>query len=132
MLDFTTDDYDRAFHCRPKSPRIPDVWQLEKVSDIAWTQDDSGVYVYINWIWLECKDCKRICADCINDVVRLDIMHVKDDMPVKSFVGAADNVRKAVLNWLQDNKIAISLEHAGYIGAEIERADTERIDYVQD
>ena len=99
-------------------------WQLNRVDDIDWTQDNSGVYVYINW-------------DLQTESVRLDIM-TKKAVPLVSFAGKAENVRKATMHWLFDYTVDnhdcgfISLEHASYIGAELERADTERTDYVQD
>ena len=34
-------------------------WQLNRVDDIAWTQDKSGLYCYINW-------------DLLTDSVRID------------------------------------------------------------
>lgn len=112
-------------------------WQLNRVDDIEWTQDKSGVYVLINW-------------DPQIDLVRLDIMPVlptpSDVLPLVSFAGRADNVRKATMRWFVENigaacdldcpaeqaKRGVSLEHAAYIGAELQCADTERIDYVQD
>lgn len=101
-------------------------WQLNRVDDIAWTQDDSGIYTYINW-------------DAGTNSVRLDIMTETKAEPLQSFTGDADNVRKAAMKWfvsaLYDgpyNPDLVSLEHAAYIGAELERCDTERIDYVQD
>lgn len=101
-------------------------WQLNRVDDIEWAPDKSGVNVLINW-------------DQLTDSVRLDIM-AKDVTPLQSFIGDADNVRKAAMRYFADkcrhnwpnSKIQISLEHAAYIGSELERCDTERIDYVQD
>ena len=94
-------------------------WKLNRVSDTAWIQDTSGIVVYINW-------------DTATQSVRLDVM-LKDE-PKQSFIGTADNVRKATMQWITDwpnSDIQISLEHAAYIGAELERCDTERIDYMQ-
>jgi len=94
-------------------------WKLNRVSDTAWIQDTSGIVVYINW-------------DTATQSVRLDVM-LKDE-PKQSFIGTADNVRKATMQWITDwpnSDIQISLEHAAYIGAELERCDTERIDYIQ-
>jgi hypothetical protein len=57
--------------------------------------------------------------------------------PIQSFIGGSDNVRKAVMRWFDNHAailkkgLGISLEHAAYIGAELERCDTERIDFVQ-
>jgi hypothetical protein len=114
-----------VIECKPKAKQ----WQLSRVFDIAWTQDRSGVYIYINW-------------DRATESVRLDLMTEGEAEPLQSFIGKADNVRKAAMRWLCDNvgvaaKIkglstcGVSLEHAAYIGAELERCDTERIDYIQ-
>lgn len=104
-------------------------WQLNRVDDVDWTQDRSGVYAYIYW-----------ATDI--ESVRLDIMRAADAEPLQSFVGKADNVRKHAIRWLSDNvgvarirgqsRCGISLEHASYIGAELARCDAERTDYVQD
>lgn len=108
-----------------------DKWKLNVVDDIPWTQDESGVYVIINW-------------DMLTESARLDIMVEAKTEPIQSFVGKADNVRKATMQWFNtpqavsacgfdgDCRDYVSLEHAAYIGAELERCDTERIDYVQD
>ncbi len=100
------------------------MWQLHRVDDIEWTPDDSGVYVLISW-------------DLLTGSVRLDVLRQADNTPLVSFAGRADNVRKAAMAWFearisQKAGLGMSLEHASYIGAELERADTERIDYVQD
>lgn len=95
-------------------------WQLNRVDDIEWIQDRSGIYVVINW-------------DTQTGSARLDVMAEALAEPLQSFIGKADNVRKAVMQWLVKRvRFGISLEHAAYIGAELERCDTERIDYVQD
>ena len=108
-------------------------WQLNRVDDIAWTQDRSGVVVYIAW-------------DLQTSSVRLDIISERNAEPLQSFAGKAENVRKAVMKWLFSNvgigfglvnnvgvgPGGISLEHASYIGAELARCDAERIDYMQD
>ena len=105
--------------------KIDTNWQLIRVDDIEYTQDKSGVYVYINW-------------DVLTESARLDIMAVADAVPLQSFIGKADNVRKATMRWFISalyggpyNPDMVSLEHAAYIGAELERCDTERIDYIQ-
>lgn len=103
---------------------VPVLWQLTHVEDVEHTQDDSGVYVYINWVMPD-------------NEARLDIMSESNSEPLASFQGCADNVRKHVMRWFENRAGdggpvgPISLEHAAYIGAELERADTERIDYVQ-
>ncbi len=96
-------------------------WQLNRVDDIDWTHDGSGIYVYINW-------------DKLTDSARLDIVRQADSEMLQSFIGKADNVRKAAMRWIwteYPESSKFSFEHAAYIGAELERCDTERIDYVQ-
>ena len=94
-------------------------WQLNRVDDIDWTQDESGVHVFISW-------------GVQTESVRLDIFATVGDVPLQSFAGTANNVRKHAIRYLDKNWQGISLEHASYIGAELARADAERIDYVQD
>lgn len=95
-------------------------WQLIKVDKTEWKQDESGYYTLINWI------------DA--NTVRLDIMD-KNDMPVVSFQGEADDVRKYMMQhfgYLGKNWPLFSYEHAAYIGAELARAELLKSDYVQD
>lgn len=89
-------------------------WELKQVGDTEWIQDDSGYYTLIHHV----KD----------DIVRLDFMD-KDDMPVVSFQGTADNVRKCAM---QNLPILLQPEHCSYIGAELARAAILRNKYVQD
>jgi len=65
----------------------------------------------------------------------------KDDMPVVSFQGKAENVRKQSARWFErrSKKVCgitrqqkISCEHAAYIGAELARCELLKKDYVQD
>lgn len=94
-------------------------WKLQNAGDTEFRPDTSGIYCLINWL-----------VD--QDAVRLDIMS-KADEPLQSFVGDADNVRKHAMRWIHEKSpIQISLEHAAYIGSELEKADTMRINYVQD
>ncbi len=96
-------------------------WELIIVGNIEWTQDDSGYYSLIHYV----KD----------DIVRIDFMN-RDDMPVVSFQGMADNVRKAAMQWI-DNKFyqwttdRMYCEHASYIGAELARCEIFKENYVQ-
>ena len=62
---------------------VTSVWQLVQVGKTDWIQDKSGYYTLINW------------TDKDNNV-RLDVMD-KDDMPVVSFQGQADDVRKHIM-----------------------------------
>lgn len=130
LLNFTTSEYDKKFG-QPKQPatwpnispatrqgsRLPDVWRVVDVPDTAWRQDDSSISCLINWV-------------VASDVVRIDLMYA--ECPIISFQGSADNVRKHTMAWLALYVPEFALDHAAYIGAELERADTERIDYVQD
>lgn len=110
---------------RQERDRLKTAWKLNRVDDIEWIQDRSGIYVYIAW-------------DLQTESTRLDIMIEADAEPLQLFIGRADNVRKAAMQWFVSalygktyNPELVSLEHAAYIGAELERCDTERIDFVQ-
>lgn len=52
--------------------------------------------------------------------------------PIQSFAGTADNVRKHSMRFLAEHVPNVSLEHAAYIGHQLELADIWRLDYVQD
>ena len=54
----------------------------------------------------------------------------KDDIPVISFQGTAENVRKHTMQNISER--SISLEHASYIGAELARCAILKENYVQD
>ena len=110
-------------------------WELKEVEDIDCTMDDSGVYGIINR-----RVEKRNFKDRIGDVIRVraDLMQIdpdhtsRCDEPIVSFIGSADAVRKHLMRYLTVMRInPISLEHASYIGRELERAET-KWDYVQD
>ena len=112
----------KSDEARRKRERETLQWRLTRVDAIEWIADDSGIIVIISW-------------DALTDSTRLDIL--SGDNPLISFIGEADNVRKASMQWFakrisQKAGLGISIEHAAYIGAELERCDTERIDYVQD
>ena len=93
------------------------MWQLIKVQQTDWIQDDSGYYTLINWI--------------DDNIVRLDVMDA-DDMPVVSFQGAASDVRKKSARFMAGFGFVFSAEHAAYIGAELARCELLKTDYVQD
>jgi hypothetical protein len=102
-------------------------WELKQVSDTDWIQDDSGYYTLIHYI-------------TESGMVRIDIMD-KDDMPVVSFQGLADDVRKTVMRWFKrrsekmcgiTRQQKISYEHASYIGAELTRCALQGTEYIQD
>lgn len=92
-------------------------WKLIEVKHTDWIQDKSGYYTLINWI------------DADN--VRLDIM-TTDDIPVISFQGKADDVRKFVMQNWPLVLWPLSIEHAAYIGAELARCELCCQYYVQD
>ena len=101
-------------------------WQLIQVNKTEWIQDDSGYYTLIHYV----KD----------NIVRLDIMD-RNDMPIVSFQGQADDVRKYIMQWFSKGigqvndrlyQSVFSIEHASYIGAELTRAAILRDNYVQD
>lgn len=96
------------------------VWELIKVNKTEWKPDDSGYYTLIHYI--------------SGITVRLDIMD-RDDMPVISFQGTADNVRKHVMQHISAYSTSIrliSVEHASYIGAELARCALLQSKYIQD
>ncbi|KKN02462.1 hypothetical protein LCGC14_1117390 [marine sediment metagenome] len=101
-------------------------WELIKVSKTDWIPDDSGIYILINWYHVNGSSLG----------IRLDIFTTGDHEPVISFLGKADDVRKAVMRWFTIGyvmaDIKISLEHAAYIGAELAKAEILGIDYIQD
>jgi len=93
-------------------------WQLQNVDNTEYIPDTSGVYVLIYW-------------QNKTNTARLDIISNNHE-PIQSFAGTANNVRKHAIRFLSDNGYNVSLEHASYIGLELEKADNMRIDYVQD
>lgn len=107
-----------------RQPDAADNWRLRRVDNVEHVQDDSGIYVYVNW-------------DVETESARLDIMVEANAAPLQSFAGTANNVRKHAVRWLQEYFCplyagdGLSAEHVSYIGFELARADAERIDYVQ-
>jgi hypothetical protein len=102
-------------------------WELQKVNNMACTMDVSGIYTLIS----------RAAADKewqdkgVYILVRLDIMRETDDLPLQSFVGLGNDVRKHCIKWIEDNGYEISSEHSSYIGYELCRAMVDE-HYVQD
>ena len=93
------------------------MWKLVKVSKTEWQQDDSKYYSLIVYVG--------------EGAVRLDLMlHVQE--PVISFQGQVDDVRKAAMQYVDENCCNISAEHAAYIGSELTRAAFLEDEYVQD
>ena len=107
-------------------------WALIKVKQTNWIQDNSGYYVLINYIRIRCRTCKTACNNCIDGHVRLDVMDT-DDMTVISFQGSASDVRKHIMQSVdQCNVWHLSFEHAAYIGYELARCELMQGLYVQD
>jgi hypothetical protein len=101
-------------------------WKLNQVEPTECTLDNSGVYTIISR-----------CSALSGQQIRLDIMS-SDDEPLQSFIGDGNDVRKAVIDWIDNYYLAsdpvtgnISTEHASYIGYEIARAMADE-NYVQD
>lgn len=90
------------------------MWKLIQVTDTEWIPDNSGHYTLINYI--------------DENTVRLDYMD-RDDNPLVSYQGTAENVRKHAV---RDHELFLSHEHASYIGRELARAELLKTDYVQD
>ena len=93
------------------------MWQLITVTDIEWIQDASGYYTLIHYI--------------SDGIVRLDYMD-KNDNPVISFQGIAENVRKCSVRYAEKHIQYFSVEHASYIGRELTRVELLGVGYVQD
>ena len=93
-------------------------WELIEAEPINCTLDDSRIYTAIH----------RKTSDKVHKgypdsrvFVRCDIM-TTDDNPLVSFQGLEDNVRKHVIEWIEEHGFEISTEHASYIGRELLRA----------
>ena len=100
-------------------------WILIEATDVECTMDDSGVYTVIHRV-IEWDGRVHVRADLMTDA----------DEPLVSFIGTANNVRKRLIDWLREScnlppRYPISLEHASYIGYEVQRAELMP-DYVQD
>lgn len=109
------------------------MWKLVHTTPIECTMDDSGVYTVINRIE-ESDTHKGYIGKRLS--VRCDIMSTKDDEPLISFQGSANDVRKHVIRWIKTysglpSLAKLSWEHASYIGWELHRAETDP-NYVQD
>lgn len=98
-------------------------WILIEATHIECTMDDSGIYTIIN---------RKVMGDG-SVHVRVDVMKTDGDVPLVSFIGTADNVRKRLIHWIRINMgfCQISMEHASYIGWELNRAAMDA-DYIQD
>lgn len=103
-------------------------WEIENVGMQEATMDDSDVYVVINRQESEHVH-KGIWGTILR--VRVDVMRSGDNMPIRSFIGRANDVRKAVIGFICRYTHSISYEHASYIGWEICRAESDP-GFVQD
>ncbi len=101
-------------------------WELIGAVPIQCTMDDSGIYTVINRTKSD-KTHKQY-ADS-RYFVRCDIM-TTEDIPLVSFQGPENDVRKHVIKWLGENGYTISTEHGSYIGRELFRAEHD-FNYVQ-
>ncbi len=105
-------------------------WELREATDRDCTLDDSGVYVVVHRI-----DARGLTPPV---QVRADLMTIDGQpyVPIVSFVGTANNVRKHLLAYMvndyQHGRTGpVSPEHASYIGYELARAESDP-NYVQD
>lgn len=101
-------------------------WELVEVTtEPAWVQDNSGVYTMIHRV-VEKDVHKGIAGERV--FVRVDLMSKTGTVPIRSWIGRPDAVRKAMMQYV--DRISsqpaahswLSAEHASYIGAEITRA----------
>ena len=115
-------------------------WELHNVSDVECTMDDSDIYVTIHRVSEEIvhKGIKGSIVSVRADVFYDDGQHA--NVPLVSFVGTANAVRKHLIRWLDDecywmglgySKPPVSREHASYIGYELHRAEVTE-NFVQD
>ncbi len=103
-------------------------WKLVEVGETECTLDDSGLYVVIHRI--ETPDAHKGRAG-VRVTVRADLMDAAtrtEHTPVRSFIGRANDVRKALIDYIWNECPVhideISMEHASYIGYELRRAET--------
>ncbi len=106
-------------------------WELKEVEHVDCTLDDSGIYTVIN------RTSKTEWSRGYSHTtvkIRVDILTTADNTPLISFIGDGNDVRKAVMKWLElgfrQRPDSISTEHASYIGYEISRAMSD-VNYVQ-
>lgn len=102
-------------------------WKLNRVEKKDCTLDDSGIYVVINRIVKKASH-KEYSGYSLE--IRVDIMSSGDE-PLQSFIGDGNDVRKAVMAWINTITLqkagqglagVFTSEHASYIGYEISRA----------
>lgn len=106
-------------------------WELVHVKDMEATMDDSGVYVTIHRVADRTAGINTVRADLWQTV------RISDgaDIPLVSFDGTANAVRKHLIHFIHDycNGVDkyLSQEHASYIGYELHRAEATE-NYVQE
>jgi len=100
-------------------------WKLVTLSpehEIDVPMDKTGFYTVIH------RQEERVSHKQYNNViigVRIDIMHHPLHLPMISFVSSNMEVlRKKVIQWISHQTTDLSLQHAGYIGQELQRAFT--------
>ena len=120
-------------------------WKLIKAEPMEATMDDSGVYVVINRIVTDevhetykgkrtyVEQIVRVRADLMGTGTNADLV---GDVPIVSFIGKANDVRKHLIRFIKTysglpSLAKLSWEHASYIGYELHRAETDP-NYVQD
>ena len=99
------------------------MWELVELGELNnrdCVLDNSGVYTAINRV-TENDVHKGVAGQRVK--VRVDVMDAETDMPIISFQGPAEVVRKRLGDYLDYNGYDLSTEHLMYIGAEIERAN---------
>ncbi len=107
-------------------------WELEQVKPIDCTMDDSGVYTVIHRVVTK-ETHKEYSGERVQ--VRVDVLNVSSNEPIRSFIGNGNDVRKTVVRFIGDFLYPMnhrfSREHVSYIGYEIARAESDS-NYVQD
>lgn len=106
-------------------------WELVEVTDDdEYTDDQSGVYMLVH--------VSVPFSQVPIGYVRVDVMRVADDEPLRSFQGDANAVRKAVVEFIEALSLPdkrsihpLSVQHASYMGQEIQRAALQGSEYVQ-
>lgn len=108
-------------------------WELKEVKETEWKQDDSGMYTVIHRVVSPTIVHKGLSGEPTIEV-RIDVMSTQD-IPLISFQGKAEAVRKHVVRWIENRTLftlhaIFSAEHASYIGAELVRAELTE-NYIQ-
>ncbi len=113
-------------------------WELIEAVPIECTMDNSGIYTVINRVKSN-KTHKQyadttvlIRCDIILSSIQPGNLRVpQTDIPLVSFIGRENDVRKHVIQWIGLEGINLSAEHASYIGYELMRAKHD-FNYTQD